>query len=534
MDWHDRPRCDEAPAWARLQAHHRRAFTGPGAFDLRQAFARDAGRFERLSLEAAAVFADLSKNRVDDAALELLLQLARECGVAEHRDAMFAGARINSSEQRAVTHVHCRMRPEQPLLPPGLDAQAQEAVQRLLREAAAARSQMLDLAERIRAEGAFGDVVNLGIGGSDLGPRMVVQALRSCGRVGGGPAVHFVSNMDGHDLGELLPRLQPRRTLFIVASKSFGTAETLRNAGSARAWLQSGGVRDVAPHFIAVSANRAAAQAFGAGTCLGLGDGVGGRYSLWSAIGLPIALAVGRAGFEQLLAGAQAMDAHFLQAPLARNLPVLLALLDLWHRNAHGWASRCVAPYHYGLRRLPAYLQQLEMESNGKQVDAQGRPLALASAPVTWGEVGTNSQHAFFQMLHQGSDVVPVEFVLVRSSTHDLAGHHAPLLANALAQARALMLGQPGDAPERHFPGNRPSTTLVLPDLAPASVGALLALYEHRTFVLGSLWGVNSFDQWGVELGKRHAGPIEAALGGGTAEGLDPSTLGLLRRLRAR
>lgn len=533
MDWRDRPRCDEVPAWPLLLAHHRRAFTGPQAFDLRHAFAQDAGRFERLSLAAGAVFADLSKNRIDAAALDLLLQLARECGVAAHRDAMFAGARINTSEDRAATHVHWRMPADQPLLPAGLDARTREAVHGLVRAATAARGRMLDLAERVRAEEAFSDVVNLGIGGSDLGPRLVVQALRACGEVGGGPAVHFVANMDGHDLGGLLARLNPRRTLFIVASKSFGTAETLRNAASARAWLQAGGVRDVGPHFVAVSANAQAAQAFGAGTCLDFDAGVGGRYSLWSTIGLPIALAAGRAAFEQLLAGAHAMDAHFLQAPLARNLPLLLALLDLWHRNAHGWSSRCVVPYHHGLRRLPAYLQQLEMESNGKGVDLHGRPLACASAPVTWGEVGTNGQHAFFQMLHQGSDVVPVEFVLVRAGAHGLAGHQAPLLANALAQARALMLGQAGDVPERHFPGNRPSTTLLLPDLAPASIGALLALYEHRTFALGSLWGINSFDQWGVELGKRHAGPIEAALGGAAPGELDASTLGLLRHLRA-
>lgn len=532
MDWHDRPRCDEAPAWSLLHAHWQRAFSGAQAFDLRQAFERDAGRFERLSVDAAGVFADLSKNLLDDGALELLLRLARECRVEAHRDALFAGAPINPSEGRAVTHVHWRMGLDQPILPAGLPATARGVVADLVRGAEQARQEMLALAERLRAQGEISDVVNLGIGGSDLGPRMVVQALRSCGHASGGPAVHFVSNMDGHDLGELLPRLRPGRTLFIVASKSLGTAETLRNAESARAWVRAGGVRAPERHFVAVSANRAAAQALGAGTCLGFDEGVGGRYSLWSTIGLPIALAAGRLGFEQLLAGARAMDAHFAQAPLARNLPVLLALLDLWYRDFHGFASRCVAPYHYGLRRLPAWLQQLEMESNGKRVDLRGRVLPFASAPVTWGEVGTNCQHAFFQMLHQGSDVVPVEFVLVRSSAHDLEGHHAPLLANALAQARALMLGQEGDAPERHFPGNRPSTTLVLPDLAPASVGALLALYEHRTFVLGSLWGINSFDQWGVELGKRHARPIEAALGGAVVEGLDASTQGLLQRLR--
>jgi glucose-6-phosphate isomerase len=398
-------------------------------------------------------------------------------------------------------------------------------------QAAAIQADVLAYAEAVRADGAITDVVNLGIGGSDLGPRMVVQALCASGHASG-PRVHFISNMDGHALAELLPRLRPEATLFIVASKTFGTAETMRNAQSARDWFIAQGGTDVARHFVALSANAAAVQAFGAGRCFAFDDGVGGRFSLWSPIGLSIAIAAGRAGFEALLAGARAMDAHFASAPLAHNLPVQLALLDLWQRDFLHLASRCVAPYHQGLRSLPAYLQQLEMESNGKRVDLHGRPLAAASAPVTWGQAGSNGQHAFFQMLHQGSDVVPVEFVLVRQPAHALPGHHAKLLANALAQARALMLGQAGDAPERHFPGNRPSTVLLLPDLSPHSLGALLALYEHRTFALGSLWGLNSFDQWGVELGKRHAGEIEQALAGGDASALDASTAGLLGWLR--
>ena len=399
-------------------------------------------------------------------------------------------------------------------------------------EATAGLANMLDCAEAVRADRAITDVVHIGIGGSDLGPRLVVQALHSGGHAGG-PRLHFVANMDGHELAETLAGLKPSNTLFIVASKSFGTAETLRNAQSARAWFEAGGGADVARHFIAVSANAAAAAAFGAGRCLGFDDGVGGRFSLWSSIGLPIAIALGRHGFEALLVGARTMDVHFACAPIERNLPIQLALLDLWNRNFHGLASRCVAPYHHGLRKLPAYLQQLEMESNGKGVDAHGRPLVFASAPVTWGQAGSNGQHAFFQMLHQGSEVVPVEFVLVRAAAHELPGHQDKLLANALAQARALMLGHQGDSPERHFAGNRPSTVLLLPDLSPRSLGALLALYEHRTFALGSLWGINSFDQWGVELGKRHAGEIEAALRTHTEDtALDPSTAGLLNRLR--
>lgn len=525
MDWKTRPRCDQVPVWAALQAHQRAHFSA-GRFDLRQAFATDPERAASLGFEAPQLYADLSKNHIDAQALSLLLTLAEQCGLPAQRAALLGGAPINTSEQRPATHTLWRCLDEAALqaLPP-------EAAQ-LARQAAHNRQHMLAFAEELRADGRITDVVNLGIGGSDLGPRLVVQALFAAGQVDG-PRLHFVSNMDGHDLGELLPQLQPHRTLFIVASKTFGTAETLQNARSARAWFDAAGGVDASRHFVAVSANTQAARDFGAGQCFAFDAGVGGRYSLWTSIGLPIALAVGRARFEQLLAGAQDMDQHFAQAPLARNLPVLLALLDLWNRNLLGHASRCVAPYHHGLRRLPAYLQQLEMESNGKRVDVNGHPMALATAPVTWGEVGSNAQHAFFQMLHQGSEVVPVEFVLVRDCSHSLPGHHEKLLANALAQSRALMLGQPGDAPERHFPGNRPSTTLLLSDLSQRSVGALLALYEHRTFALGALWGINSFDQWGVELGKRHAGPILAALlAQRTDETLDASTAALLRRLQ--
>ncbi|MFT3777993.1 MAG: glucose-6-phosphate isomerase [Ottowia sp.] len=531
MDWQRRPRCDETAAWPLLKAHAGQAFRGPGAFDLRRAFDEDPTRFERFSLDAPPLRADLSKNLIDAEAQRLLTQLAHECGVEAHRDAMLRGERINASERRAATHVHWRWASNRP---PALDGQAPAAIKIIdgvVPEAAASQAGMLAFAEAVRADGAITDVVNIGIGGSDLGPRMVVQALRA-GGLATGPRVHFVSNMDGHALAELLPHLRAGHTLFIVASKTFGTAETLRNARSARDWFTAQGGTDVARYFVALSANEAAARDFGAGRCFAFDEGVGGRFSLWSPIGLSIAIAGGRAGFEALLAGARAMDGHFASAPLARNLPVQLALLDLWCRNVLAFGSRCVTPYHHGLRSLPAYLQQLEMESNGKRVDLRGHPLAAASAPVTWGQAGSNGQHAFFQMLHQGSDVVPVEFVLVREAAHRLPGHHAKLLANALAQARALMLGQPGDAPERHFPGNRPSTVLLLPDLSPYSLGALLALYEHRTFALGALWGIDSFDQWGVELGKRLAGEIEPALGGGESGALDASTAGLLGWLR--
>ncbi len=520
-DWQTRPRADQAPSWPALCAHAAQVFSRPNAFDLRRAFAEDLGRAARFSFDAPQLFADLSKNLIDDTAQQLLNQLAQECGLAAHRDALFAGAHINVSEDRPVSHVLWRK---------PLAAQADQSLE-ATQNIASWRREMLALADAVRGDQAVTDVVNIGIGGSDLGPRMVVQALAAAGLTDG-PRVHFIANMDGHELAALLPRLTAANTVFLVASKSFGTAETMRNATSARDWFLAQGGQEVARHFIALSANPAAARDFGIEYCLAFDEGVGGRYSLWSSIGLSIAIAAGRAGFGALLDGAHAMDQHFEQAPLERNLPVQLALLDLWNRNHLHLANRCVVPYLHALRALPAYLQQLEMESNGKHVDMRGRTLSVASSPSVWGQVGSNGQHAFFQALHQGSDVVPVEFVLSAKAAHDLPEHHRKLLANALAQARALMMGQEGDVPERHFPGNRPSTVLLLADQSPRSIGALLALYEHRTFALGSLWGINSFDQWGVELGKRHAGEIEAALQSGDGAALDASTAGLLERLR--
>ena len=319
----------------------------------------------------------------------------------------------------------------------------------------------------------------------------------------------------------------------MIASKTFTTLETMTNARSARQWFEAQGGKDVARHFAALTTNVAAAGQFGITTTFGFWDWVGGRYSMWSAIGLPIAIAIGAPGFRQMLSGAHALDLHFASAPLEQNLPVRLGLLDVWNRNFLGFSSRSIAPYHSALRRLPAYLQQLEMESNGKRVDMQGQALAVASAPVLWGEPGTNGQHAYFQMLHQGTDVVPVEFIAVKYPAHGLTGHHTLLLANALAQAQALMQGQPDPGGHRDFPGNRPSTFLLLDELTPASLGALVALHEHRVFVSGSVWGLNSFDQWGVELGKVLAADIAQRWGSGDVSGLDGSTAGLLRRLHA-
>ncbi len=514
-----RTRCDRTPAWGALRALYERQGR---TLDLRQAFAADPERFARLSLQAPEVFADLSKNLLDAAIQEQLTVLAQQAGVQQHRDAMFGGEPINSTEHRAVMHWLLRH--------PGGAALA-SAVQREHVEVCAVLEAMLAYAQQVREDSTITDVVNIGIGGSDLGPQMAVLALDEF--VNHGKRYHFVSSVDGHELSSVLRQVRPQSTLFLVASKSFTTLETMTNARSARAWFTAQGGRDIARHFCALTSNVAAAAEFGISTTFGFWDWVGGRYSMWSAIGLPIAIAVGPTRFRELLAGAHAMDEHFRTAPLAQNLPVQLALLDLWYRNFHGFTSRSVAPYHSGLRRMQAYLQQLEMESNGKRVDLAGEALPYATSPVVWGEPAANGQHAYFQMLHQGSDVIPVEFIAVKKVAHDLPEHHHKLLANGLAQAQALMLGQQARDGHRHMPGNRPSTFLLLEELTPASLGALIALYEHRVFVAGSLWGINSFDQWGVELGKVLAKNIEPRLSSGDAAGLDASTAGLLARLRS-
>ncbi len=498
--------------------NHASGFAG---FDLREAFKADASRATGLSQSAPHVFADLSKNHTDSATEALLLELAQQTGLTQHRDAMFRGEPINTTEDRAVMHWLLRQ-------PVGSAVRAElvEAHQQVHTTLDA----MLAYAEQVRSDSTITDVVNIGIGGSDLGPQMAVLALQDF--VIAGKRFHFVSNVDGHELATVLKGLKAQNTLFLIASKTFTTLETMTNARSALAWFQAQGGHDVARHFAALSTNVEAAAALGIRTTFGFWDWVGGRYSMWSAIGLPIAIAIGAQGFRQLLTGAHAMDQHFQSAPLAQNLPVRLGLLDVWYRNFLGYTSRSIAPYHSGLRRLPAYLQQLEMESNGKRVDRTGQALPYGTSPVLWGEPGTNGQHAYFQMLHQGTDVVPLEFVAVKKPAHALADHHELLLANAIAQAQALMQGQHDAGGHRHFTGNRPSTFLLLDELTPASLGALIALQEHRVFVSGAIWGINSFDQWGVELGKVLAKDIHARLQSGDASGLDPSTAALLARLR--
>ena len=541
------PRCDRTEAWAALAGHY--AAHGRD-FDLREAFERDPGRHDALSFTAPEIYADLSKNLLDTATLHFLLDLAAECGVEARRDALFAGAAINLTEGRPVLHAALRSpraeRARQDAAVPGAGTAVHEVLDRLLA-----------YVEEVRdtARSGIRHVVNIGIGGSDLGPQMAVPALDAF--VHPGLSFHFVSNVDGHDITPVLRRLKPEETLFVIASKTFTTQETMANAQAARAWFvanwKGSDAPDTAKHFVAATTNVEGAAAFGISTTFGFWDWVGGRYSLWSAIGLPIAIAIGADGFRDLLAGAHAMDRHFAEAPPARNLPLLLGLIDVWYRNFHGFTSRSVAPYHQGLKRLPAYLQQLEMESNGKRVDLAGEPLPYATSPVVWGEPGTNGQHAYFQMLHQGTDVIPVEFIAVKTPTHGLADLHRKLLANCLAQSQALMLGKStaqaaaerrpptasatldADVLARHrtFPGNRPSTTFVLDQLTPRSLGALIALYEHRVFTSGAVWGIDSFDQWGVELGKALAGDLLPRFESGDTVGLDPSTAGLLARLRS-
>ncbi|MDE2593450.1 MAG: glucose-6-phosphate isomerase [Burkholderiales bacterium] len=543
-------RCDQTVAWAALQGHwqaHGRDL------DLRTLFAADPTRVDRLTIQAPGVLGDLSRAKWDVATARHLFDLARECRLPERRDAMFRGDVVNCSEGRAALHTALRA--------PKGRAPFSEQVHAVL-------DRMLAFVEQIRASaggsqaGDIHDVVNIGIGGSDLGPQMVVPALDPF--VHPRLRFHFVSNVDGHDLAEVLRQVDARHTLFIVASKTFTTLETMANALAAKQWFLDQGGQDIARHFVATTTNVDAAAAFGITTTFGFWDWVGGRFSMWSPIGLPIALALGAEHFKEMLAGAHAMDEHFASAPLASNLPMCLGLLDVWYRNFHGYASRCVAPYHHGLRRLPTYLQQLVMESNGKGVDSHGQALTYSTSEVVWGEPGTNGQHAFFQMLHQGTDVIPVDFILIKRPTYGdeppmsaglrrlLDQQHVTLLANGVAQAQALMWGKGTDEAEqearpptasatmparelalqRTFPGNRPSLTLVLDQLNPRSLGALVALYEHRTFVTGALWGINSFDQWGVELGKVLCKDVAARMQSGDVSGVDAATAAMIQRLR--
>ena len=524
--------CEQAAAWKKLSY-----LRGEQAecWNVRGEFRDDAERVKFFSQYAPFVYADFSKSAWNREVHAELVRLADQRGLIQLRNAMLAGQSINSSEQRAVMHWLLRAPKDGGELSKFLGGNA--FVSNSLKEVHVVLDQMLALAEKIRADTQIKDVVNIGIGGSHLGPEVAVNALEDW--VSGEKNFHFVSNVDGHELGHVLRKVEPESTLFIIASKSFTTAETMLNAHSARDWFLShfqnasqAEIRQkLARHFVALTTNTERSKEFGIEVALPFWDWVGGRYSLWSAIGLPVAIAIGADHFREMLAGAHAMDAHFVNAPLEQNLPVRLALLDVWYRNFMGYGSRCMAAYSHGLRRLPAYLQQLEMESNGKGVDRDGNPLHVKTSAVIWGEPGTNGQHAFFQMLHQGQDVIPVEFIALRDGGKYLGVHHRSLVINAVAQAQALLVGRHDGRPEQHCPGNRPSVFLLLERLDPASFGALIALYEHRVFCAGAIWGINSFDQWGVELGKLLAKDLQERIARQDWDGVDASTMQLLGKL---
>lgn len=504
--------------WQQLHQHFHGGFNG---FSIRESL--DEQRLQDHLFAAPHMRIDTSKNLLDATAAKLLNRLASACGVERERERMFAGEIINTTEKRAVLHTLLRCSPAA-----ATDNALPEAVRRNAEMILQARASMLHCAETLRNDSDCTDVVNIGIGGSCLGPKMVTTALQHMRS--SHIRLHFVSNIDGHQIHQTLQQLDPATTRFIVASKSFTTQETLTNAQTARAWLRQHG-QQPERHMIAITSNVQAAQAFGAETILPFWDWVGGRYSLWSAIGLPIAISLGADAFTQLLHGAEEMDAHFRQTPLERNAPIQLALLDVWYRNLYNCHSRCTAPYHSNFSHLVPYLQQLEMESNGKHVRTDGDFVDRQTQPVIFGDVGSDSQHAFFQMLHQGTTLIPLEIIACARPAHPYDHQHRLLLANAIAQAKALMDGKPQAQGHRHFPGNRPSTFILMDALTPQALGALIALYEHRTFVSGAIWGINSFDQFGVELGKTIATDISGRLQSGKTDGLDPSTAALVQAL---
>ena len=509
------------PAWKALEAHQAKI----GNVTLAELFAGDAERFRNFSIRFGDIVLDYSKNGVTDVTMGLLLGLANEAKLDEARAGLFGGDRVNSTEDRPALHMALRASAAHgghglTFKIDGVDVAPVVKAELEL---------MFDFADQIRHgafKGATGKrirhIINIGIGGSDLGPALIVDALRP--DIGGKLQLDFVSNVDGAHLDAVLAKADPEKTLFIIASKTFTTSETMANARSARKWLaEKLGEAAVDRHFVAVSTNIAAVQEFGIDPTrmFRFWDWVGGRYSLWSAIGLSIIIAVGPNKFRDLLAGAAAMDRHFLEAPLAQNLPVILGLLQVWHRDFCHMSAQAILPYAQDLWRLPAYLQQLEMESNGKSVTRQGTPVTWHTSPVIWGQAGTNGQHAFHQMLHQGSEPVPCDFILVARDRSAFPDQHHMLFANGLAQSAALAFGKSAAAvgaemkaagrdaatiaaltPHRTFAGNRPSTTILLPILDPYHLGALIALYEHKIFCQGVVWRINSFDQWGVELGK--------------------------------
>ena len=535
-------------AWRRLEADYAEV----RGMKMRDMFAADPKRFDEFSVSADGLLVDYSKNRVTADTMKLLIELAREAGVEQAREAMFSGEKINTTENRAVLHTALRNRSDRPVYVDGENVMPQ--IKTVLKK-------MKTFSESVRNgswKGATGkamtDVVNIGIGGSDLGPVMVVEELKHYQKEG--LNTHFVSNVDGTHIVETLKRLNPETTLFIVASKTFTTQETLTNAKSARDWLVKAlGEDAVAKHFVALSTNTAEVEKFGIdpANMFEFWDWVGGRYSLWSAIGLSIAISVGFDNFVELLTGGYEMDEHFRTAPLEKNIPVILGMLGVWYHNFFGAEAYAVLPYDQYLHRLPAYLQQADMESNGKGVTKAGVPVSYTTGPILFGEPGTNGQHSFYQLIHQGTHLIPCDFIIPAVSLNETGDHHPILLSNVFAQAEALMKGKTAaevraefeaqganeekiQALLNHkiFSGNRPSNTILVEKITPRTLGKLIAMYEHKIFVQGVIWNVNSYDQWGVELGKQLAKKILPEIKGAEdASAHDSSTNGLINAARA-
>ncbi len=535
-------------AWSALVSHKHEI----DKLHMRSLFQEDDARFEHFSIVWEGMLLDYSKNRITSHTLELLLDLARGARLEKMRGEMFEGKSINFTEHRSVLHTALRRPQGFSLEIDGLEIS--EEIADVLRQMKGCCERVISGKWKGYTGQAMTDIVNIGIGGSDLGPCMVTEALRPFAH--GKLKVHFVSNIDGTHISETLKKLNPATTLFIIASKTFTTQETLTNAMSAREWflLHAGDESHIAKHFVAVSTNRAKVVEFGIdeANMFRFWDWVGGRYSLWSSIGLSIALYLGFDRFQELLDGAYAMDEHFLKTPLEKNIPVLLAVLGIWYNNFFDVSSHAVIPYDQYMHRFPAYLQQLDMESNGKRVNRQGSPVEYATGPVIWGEPGTNSQHAFFQLLHQGPDFIPADFIVPLKTQNPIGEHHDILLANCFAQTEALMKGKDehevrseleaagcdpseiaGLLPHKVFPGNRPTNTILLNELNPFTLGSLIAMYEHKVFVQGIIWEVNSFDQWGVELGKQLAKTIFPEIQGSeTVTTHDGSTNALINAYR--
>jgi glucose-6-phosphate isomerase len=537
------------PEWQSLVRH----YSDLKFLSMREQFALDSDRVHNFSLKSGDLLLDYSKNRITKETVEKLLALAESVDIPGWIERMFSGEAINNTEGRAVLHTALRNRSNAPVMVDGEDVML--AVNAVL-------SQMKNFCHQVHSGEWLGysgkkitDIVNIGIGGSDLGPAMICDALEPYGI--DGLSVHFVSNVDGTDLSTTLENLNQETTLFVVASKTFTTQETLTNAQSARTWfLKTAKQADVAKHFVAVSTNAKAVTEFGIDTAnmFEIWDWVGGRYSLWSAIGLPIALYVGMDNFERLLDGGHEMDNHFRNQPLSENMPVIMGLLGVWYINFFGAQTHAIVPYDHSLARFPSHMQQLDMESNGKVTNREGHRISYRTGPVIWGTPGTNGQHAYFQLIHQGTQLIPVDFVLPVNSHYPECDHQSILLANGLAQSEALMKGKNAEEvrielaaegyegkaleallPHKVFPGNRPSNTLIVPKLTPEMLGQLVALYEHKVFVQGVIWNINSFDQWGVELGKQLAKAILPDLQDDGAEisAHDSSTTNLIKLIRS-